>query len=332
MNKTDEEIPNQTLKVEEVDAVEIFSLVDNSVDFLSTTGKNEVQSFKQWKKERHNEEWARKQSQPPLAEHGFAMLIRILTKGKSRSILFDTGSSSDGAVVNAGRMGLDLNEVDCIVLSHGHYDHFGGLLSALKAINKVNLPLIVHEDMFKTRGTANSNGTIRTYPEFPTRKQLSSAQLINTKQPYLIDDGMILVTGEIPRETSFEKGFLQHRTLKDGIWQPDPLILDDRAVVFNVKGKGLVIISGCAHAGIINTILYAQRISGIMNTYAVMGGFHLAGKENESRIDQTVKELERISPKLIVPSHCTGWRGMCAIAKALPEAFVWNSVGNLYEI
>ena len=332
MNATDEEMLSQTLKVEEVEAVEILSLVDNSVDFLSTTGKNEVQSFRQWTKERPNEGWARKQSQLPLAEHGFAVLIRVLTEGKSRSVLFDTGSSSDGVVVNAERMGLDLSEVDCIVLSHGHYDHFGGLLSALKAINKVNLPLIVHEDMFKARGTANSNGTIRTYPEFPTREQLSSAQLINTKQPYLIGDGMLLVTGEIPRETSFEKGFLQHRTLREGIWQPDPLILDDRAVVFNVKGKGLVVISGCAHAGIINTISYAQRISGIMKTYAVMGGFHLSGKENESRIDQTVKELVRISPKLIVPSHCTGWRGMCAIAKALPGAFVWNSVGNLYEI
>jgi 7,8-dihydropterin-6-yl-methyl-4-(beta-D-ribofuranosyl)aminobenzene 5'-phosphate synthase len=110
------------------------------------------------------------------------------------------------------------------------------------------------------------------------------------------------------------------------------LILDDRAVVFNVKGKGLVVISGCAHAGIINTISYAQRISGIFNTYAVMGGFHLAGKEYENRIDQTTKELERISPKLIVPSHCTGWRGRCAIAKVLPEAFVWNSVGNLYQL
>ena len=93
-----------------------------------------------------------------------------------------------------------------------------------------------------------------------------------------------------------------------------------------------MVVSGCAHAGIINTISYAQRISGIKNVQAVIGGFHLAGKENEKRIPQTVKELVRISPELVVPSHCTGWRGMIAIAKALPEAFVWNSVGNLYEI
>lgn len=319
-------------EIKEADSIEIISLVDNSVDFLSTTDKKEVNSFRQWTKKRNGREWASTHFQLPFAEHGFSMLIRVLFGRKTVTILFDTGISADGVVENAKRMGLELSEVEYVVLSHGHYDHFGGLVSALKTINKANLPLIVHEDMFKTRGTTNNDGTIRTYPEFPTREQLSSAQFINTKQPQLIGDGMILVTGEIPRETSFEKGFLQHRTLIDGIWQTDPLILDDRAVVFNVKGKGLVVISGCAHAGIINTISYAQRISGIMNTYAVMGGFHLAGKENENRIDQTVKELERISPRLIVPSHCTGWRGMCAIAKALPEAFVWNGVGNLYQL
>ncbi len=319
-------------EVSEVDGLEVISLVDNSIDFLSTINKREVQAFRQWTRNRYGEEWTRTHLELPFAEHGLSMFIRVLCRGKKVSILFDTGGSPNAVIENSTRMGLDLNEIKSIVLSHGHYDHSGGLLSVIKAINRVDLPIIVHEDMFTKKGVANQDGSIRPYPEFPTREQLSSTQLINAKQPYLIDDAMILVTGEIPRETSFEKGFLQHRTLIDGVWQPEPLILDDRAVVFNVKGKGLVVISGCAHAGIINTISYAQRISGIVNTYAVMGGFHLAGKENESRIDQTVKGLRRISPKLIVPSHCTGWRGMCAIAKALPEAFVWNSVGNLYEI
>jgi 7,8-dihydropterin-6-yl-methyl-4-(beta-D-ribofuranosyl)aminobenzene 5'-phosphate synthase len=319
-------------KIAEVDGLEVISLVDNSVDFLSTINAREVQSFRQWTKKRHGKERTQKHSQLPLAEHGFSMLIRVLCGRKTVSILFDTGISADGVVENAKRMGIELSEVEYIVLSHGHYDHFGGLVSALKTINKINLPLIVHEDMFKTRGTENSDGAIRTYPEFPNREKLSSAQLINKKQPHLMADDMILITGEIPRGTSFEKGFLQHRALIKGSWQPDPLILDDRAIVFNVKGKGLVVISGCAHAGIINTIMYAQRISGIMDIYAVIGGFHLAGRENENRIEQTVKELRRLNPKRIVPTHCTGWRGMFAIAKALPEAFVWNSVGNLYRI
>jgi 7,8-dihydropterin-6-yl-methyl-4-(beta-D-ribofuranosyl)aminobenzene 5'-phosphate synthase len=318
-------------KIAEVDGLEVFSLVDNSADFLSTFDRKEVQSFRQWIKKRHGQEWIKTHPQLPFAEHGFSMFIRVLRGRKSVSILFDTGISADGVVENAKRMGLDLREVEYVVLSHGHYDHFGGLVSALKTINKVNLPLIVHEDMFKTRGNANADGTIRTYPKFPAKEQLDSVQLINTKQPYLFNDDTILVTGEIPRETSFETGFLQHRTLMEGKWQPDPLILDDRAVVFNLKGKGLVVISGCAHAGIINTISYAQRITGIFNTYAVLGGFHLAGKGYENRIDQTTKELERIGPKLIIPSHCTGWRAATSIAKKLSDSFIWNSVGNLYQ-
>ena len=133
---------------------------------------------------------------------------------------------------------------------------------------------------------------------------------------------MMLVTGEIPRETSFEKGFAPQQARVNGIWQPDPLVLDDRAAVFNIKRKGLVVISGCAHAGIINTVTYAKQITGITNVQAVMGGFHLAGKENEAKIEQTVKELKRINPKRIIPSHCTGWRGTFAIANALPNAFM----------
>jgi 7,8-dihydropterin-6-yl-methyl-4-(beta-D-ribofuranosyl)aminobenzene 5'-phosphate synthase len=316
----------------EVDGLEVVSLVDNSIDFLSTINKKEAISFRQWTIKRHGQEWARTHSQLPLAEHGFSMLIRVLLGGKKVSILFDTGVSADGVVENAKRMGLELGEVEYVILSHGHYDHFGGLISALKKINRTNLPLIVHTDMFKTRGTTNSNGTIRPYPEFPNREQLSSAQLINTKQPCLICDGKILVTGEIPRETSFEKGFSQHRTLIDGVWQPDPYILDDRAIVIGIKGKGLVVLSGCAHAGIINTIRYSQRITGIANVYTVMGGFHLAGKENENRIEQTIAALKRINPKFIVPCHCTGWKGTFAIANALPDAFLYNSVGNLYNI
>jgi 7,8-dihydropterin-6-yl-methyl-4-(beta-D-ribofuranosyl)aminobenzene 5'-phosphate synthase len=322
---------NGQFNIAGVDGLEVFSLVDNSVDFLSTIDRKEVQFFRQWIKKRHGQEWTRTHPQLPFAEHGFSMLIRVLCGRKTVKILFDTGVSADGVIENAKRMSLDLSEVECVVLSHGHYDHFGGLVSALKTINKANLPLIVHEDMFKTRGTANTDGTIRTYPEFPTREQLGSAQLINTKQPYLIGDGTILVTGEIPRETSFETGILQHRALIDGIWRSDPLILDDRAVVFNVKGKGLVVISGCAHSGIINTIHYAQRISGVKNVYAVLGGFHLSGKENERGIEQTVKELKQINPKRIIPSHCTGWRGTLAIANSLPNAFVCNSVGNRYD-
>jgi 7,8-dihydropterin-6-yl-methyl-4-(beta-D-ribofuranosyl)aminobenzene 5'-phosphate synthase len=316
----------------EADAVEILSLVDNSVDFLSAINKQQVQSFRQWKRERDGQEWDKRDVQLPFAEHGFSMLVRVFSGDKSSCVLFDAGGSSKGMVENAERMGVSLREVECIILSHGHYDHFGGLVSAVNAVNKADLPIIVHENMFKTRGSANAKGTVRKYPEFPTSAELSPAKLVSTKQPSLVADGMVCVTGEIPRKTSFETGYMQHKAFVSGSWKSDPLIMDERAVAVNIKGKGVVVLSGCAHAGIINTVSYAQQITGTEKIHAVLGGFHLAGKTFENRIQPTIAELQRINPELIVPSHCTGWKAMCAMAKTFPDAFVWNSVGNLYRL
>jgi 7,8-dihydropterin-6-yl-methyl-4-(beta-D-ribofuranosyl)aminobenzene 5'-phosphate synthase len=316
----------------EADAVEILSLVDNSVDFLSAINKQQVQSFRQWTGERDRQEWGKRDVQLPFAEHGFSMLIRVFSGDKSSCVLFDTGGSPKGIVENAERMDVSLREVECIILSHGHYDHFGGLVSTVKAVNKADLPIIVHENMFKTRGSANAKGAVRKYPEFPTSAELSPAKLVSTKQPSLVADGMVCVTGEIPRKTSFESGYTQHKAFVSGAWKSDPLLMDERAVAINIKGKGVVVLSGCAHAGIINTITYAQQITGTEKVRAVLGGFHLAGKAFENRIQPTIEELQRINPELIVPSHCTGWKAMCAMAKSFPEVFVWNSVGNLYRL
>ena len=322
---------DQVLKLREVEGAEVISLVDNSVDFLSTFEREEAKSVREWVKERMTGEWVKEHFRLPMAEHGFSMLVRVFDGEKSHSALFDAGSSPDGLVKNVERMGLNLSEIECIVLSHGHYDHFGGLNATVRVVNKENLPIIIHEDMFKTRGVANPDGTIREYQEFPKENYVRPARYVETKQPYLIADDMILVSGEIPRKTDFEKGFPQHRTFIHGRWEPDPWIWDDRAIIINVKQKGLVIVSGCAHAGIINTSLYAQEITGITSIHAVLGGFHLSGKEFEPRIGQSVEELKLLNPKLLAPSHCTGWRGICAIAQAMPYAFVWNSVGNLYR-
>ena len=307
--------------MKEADSVEIISVVDNSIDFLSSINQKDANSLRQWSKKR---------SEMPKAEHGFSILIRVFSEGKSHSILFDTGCSSDGVIRNANCLGVNLKEVECVVLSHGHYDHFGGLLSVLKAVDKPNLPLIVHEDMFKTRGES-SKESIHIYPNFPSKEELKAAHLISTKQPQLFINDLLLVTGEIPRETTFERGYVKHKALEREGWKPDPWILDDRAIAIHVRGKGLVIMSGCAHAGIINTIRCVQKITAVTDIYAVLGGFHLAGKGNEDKIKQTVEEMQLINPKRIVPSHCTGWRGIFAIANALPEAFVANSVGNLYK-
>jgi 7,8-dihydropterin-6-yl-methyl-4-(beta-D-ribofuranosyl)aminobenzene 5'-phosphate synthase len=315
----------------EASKIELISLMDNTVDFTSSNRNPAVKPLWKWLREQHGEEYAHMHKEMPFAEHGFSMLIRVYSGEKCRSILFDTGVSAEGITVNAQRMCINLNEIDIVALSHGHYDHFGGLLSAVKAINKPNLPIITHENMFKQHGTAGPHG-VRNHPEFPTPEQLSPSQIINTKEPCLIANQSVLVTGEIPRKTSFERGYELNRIMKDNDWQSDRWVIDDRALVMNLKGHGLVVVSGCAHAGIINTINYAQEVTGIKKVYAVVGGFHLGGYENEKTISQTMVELSKINPHLIVPCHCTGWRANYAIAKIFPQEYIHNSVGNLYQL
>jgi len=310
-------------KIKEAEKVEIVSLVDNSVDFLSTPLREEVKVFREWVKESFHH---------PIAEHGFSMLIRVFDGDKAHSVLFDTGSSPRGIIVNARRMGIDLAEVEYVVLSHGHYDHFTGLPAVTKVIGKNNLPIMVHRDMFNRRGAISSDGTIRKYPIFPSEGKVKPARYVEVKQPCLIADDLILVTGEIPRKTPFETGYPRHVAFVNGRWRSDPWIWDDRALVIKVEGKGLVVICGCGHAGVVNTILYAQQLTSVEAVYAVLGGFHLAGRTFERRINETVEELKRISPKLLVSSHCTGWRANLAMFKTMPEAFIWNSVGNLYKL
>ena len=324
-------MPNP-LPLEEVDAVEITSLIDNTVDFNSTNPNIDVQKVREWTRNRMGIEWTKKYFRLPFAEHGFSVLIKIFSKKNYSTILFDAGLSLDGVVTNATRMGIDLTEIDYIILSHGHYDHFGGLVKVIKAIKRKKLPIIVHEDMFKIRGVINPDGTIREYPRFPSNAQVGPARYLRTKQPFLLFENKILVSGEIPRKTDFEKGFPGHCEYSNEKWVPDTWIWDDQAIIINVKHKGLIIISGCAHAGIVNTTLFGQQITEINKVYAIMGGFHLAGKNFEPRISKTVEKLQQISPTVIVPMHCTGWRGNNAFFEAMPQAFVGNSVGNLYRI
>jgi 7,8-dihydropterin-6-yl-methyl-4-(beta-D-ribofuranosyl)aminobenzene 5'-phosphate synthase len=319
------------VSLEEVDCVEITSLMDNTIDFASTIQSKEASKVREWTKNRNGIEWTKKHFSLPFAEHGFSVLIKVFSKGTPYTILFDTGLSAEGVVDNARRMGVELADVESVVLSHGHYDHIGGLVKVSKVIDKEGLPIIVHNDAFKIRGVINPDGSIREYARFPSENQIAPAKYLRRKHPTLLGDKTILVSGEIPRKTDFEEGFERHYAFSGGKWLPDPWIWDDQVIIINVKHKGLVIISGCAHAGIVNTTLFAQQFTGITKVYSIIGGFHLAGKDCETRIGQTVNMLRQLNPEIIVPMHCTGWRGKFAISKAMPQAFVSNSVGNLYR-
>jgi 7,8-dihydropterin-6-yl-methyl-4-(beta-D-ribofuranosyl)aminobenzene 5'-phosphate synthase len=138
----------------------------------------------------------------------------------------------------------------------------------------------------------------------------------------------VLITGEVDRTTAFETGFAGHEALRDGAWEPDPLILDDQALVVSLGDRGLVVLSGCGHAGIVNTVLPAPRRTGSATVAAIIGGFHLSGPMFERIIGPTVDALAELSPSLLVPAHCTGWRAVHQLATRFPEAFVMSTVGT----
>ncbi len=143
--------------------------------------------------------------------------------------------------------------------------------------------------------------------------------IVEQRRPSFLLDGSLLVTGEVDRTTDFERGFPVHEACRHGHWQPDPLILDDQALVASVRGRGLVVLTGCGHSGIVNILRYVQRLTGEARLHAVIGGFHLSGPLFEPLIAPTCEALAALAPDYIVPSHCTGWRAIHAIAARLPR-------------
>ena len=139
----------------------------------------------------------------------------------------------------------------------------------------------------------------------------------------------VLVLGEIGRITEFEKGMPGAEANVNGEWVKDPFP-DDRGVALKVKNKGLVVVGGCSHAGIINTVRHAQRVTGTAKVHAVLGGFHLTGPMMESIIGPTIREMKEIAPEYIVPTHCTGWKAINEFAREMPDQFLLNTVGTTY--
>ncbi len=153
---------------------------------------------------------------------------------------------------------------------------------------------------------------------------------MKTKEPSLLAGDTILVTGEVPRRTSYEKGFPSMMAEIGGKIVDDPLIRDDQSIILEVKGKGLVVITGCAHAGIVNTLRYAQELTGVRRIHAVLGGFHLSGKQGALALEPTIRDLKKLAPKVVIPSHCTGWDALNRIQRGMRKEFVLASVGTIY--
>jgi 7,8-dihydropterin-6-yl-methyl-4-(beta-D-ribofuranosyl)aminobenzene 5'-phosphate synthase len=269
----------------------------------------------------------------PLAQHGFSALVTVRRGGRTRTVLFDTGITPDGCVENLRRMGKDPAGIEVIVCSHGHFDHTAGLSGLAGRLGRENLPVVVHPEFWTRRRLAIPG---REPLETPTTSRRALAEVgfdvIEQQQPSFLLDGALLVTGEVDRTTDFERGFLIHQAYRGETWVPDPLILDDQALIANVAGKGLVILTGCGHAGIVNICRYAQRLTGETRVHAVIGGFHLTGPLFEPIIPATLDAIEQLGPDIVVPAHCTGWRAVHAIAARFPQQFIQNSVGTTFHL
>ena len=144
-------------------------------------------------------------------------------------------------------------------------------------------------------------------------------EIIEQQQPSFLLAGSLLVTGEVDRTSGFERGLAIHQACRDGEWQPDPLILDDQALIANVAGKGLVVLTACGHAGVVNTVRYARRLTGEDRVHALVGGFHLNGPLFEPIIAPTCDALAELDPDYLVPTHCTGWRAIRRARRPLPQ-------------
>jgi 7,8-dihydropterin-6-yl-methyl-4-(beta-D-ribofuranosyl)aminobenzene 5'-phosphate synthase len=264
-----------------------------------------------------------------IAEPGFSALVRVEKAGRTRTVLFDTGVSPGGMVENMRRLGIAPADVEVIVLSHGHWDHVTGMEGLVSALGRTHLPVMIHPEFWNRRRVRFPGLEPAELPA-TSRSALEEMgfAIVDERQPSFLLDGAVLITGEVDRTTAFETGFQGHEAMRDGEWQADPLILDDQALVVSLGDRGLVILSGCGHAGIVNTVRYARKLTGTDAIAAIVGGFHLSGPMFEPIIEPTVEAFADLSPSLLMPAHCTGWRAVHRLASRFPDAFVMSTVGT----
>jgi 7,8-dihydropterin-6-yl-methyl-4-(beta-D-ribofuranosyl)aminobenzene 5'-phosphate synthase len=256
-----------------------------------------------------------------LAEWGLSILVEM----DDITVLVDTGASGVAAH-NARAMGIDMKSVDKILFSHGHIDHVGGLLELLE-MRKNPVEVIAHPDVWAPKYWQSTDGSKNMHVGIPYQKELAEsmgASFNLTKEPVWLTENMV-TSGEVPMVTDYE-AIDAGACVKsiDGLI-PDPL-WDDQSL-FIKSERGLLIISGCAHRGIVNTLLHAQNLTGCKEIYAVIGGTHLVGASDQ-RIEQTIEEFKRLDIQKIGVSHCTGPVGCMRLAQAFGDRFFFNLAGT----
>jgi 7,8-dihydropterin-6-yl-methyl-4-(beta-D-ribofuranosyl)aminobenzene 5'-phosphate synthase len=315
-----------------VDRLEVQILVDNSTDGLSTVPAHIEPEFS----------FLRRKGMRILsgkciccASHGLSCLITAYRGNTSHTVLFDTGPEADTFERNTYQLGLDLRVVESVILSHGHWDHAGGMLRAIDMIraegNNRDLPFYAHPGMFRRRGRQLPDGEIMPMEDVPSIKELTDhgARVVSTREPQVFLGDMYYLSGEIPRVTPFERGLPAHYAKTEQGWEPDPWLIDERWLGVNVAGKGLVVFTACSHAGVVNVLTDARATFQGTPLHTVIGGLHLSGP-TEKIIPETVDAMRDFGLMTIAAGHCTGWRAMAALTNAFGEKVTPTAVGKRF--
>jgi 7,8-dihydropterin-6-yl-methyl-4-(beta-D-ribofuranosyl)aminobenzene 5'-phosphate synthase len=262
---------------------------------------------------------------PLVAAHGLAYLITLNRQGKLSRILMDAANSPLPLFNNLEALEHDVNEIDAVVLSHGHPDHYGGLFEFLAKRTGPPIPVYFHKDVFLPKILVTPKGRIGPWVLDLNQLMAAGVELHQNQAPQLAL-GQVLLTGTVEATTDYEKPLPSFRR-KVGDQEEQDLFPDEQALVAVVEGRGLVVIGGCSHPGIVNMVKYAQKLTGIQPVSLVLGGFHLT-PHGDAMIQDTIKGLKEINPELIIAGHCTGFRALTKLAIAFPDNFMVSCVGT----
>lgn len=260
-------------------------------------------------------------SQNLIGEHGLSFYV----EAGERCILFDTGQNL-ALANNADVLGTDLSRIDTVVLSHGHYDHSSGLKALLK--HNTSFTLRAHPDVFGSKQRGAGDGY--KYIGIPLARKDLEQQGIKIqldKDPVPIATGLT-TTGEIPLANDFE-AVEPDFFIKNGTEYPADTLPDDRALILDTE-KGLVVLLGCSHRGVVNTLNHVTQITGRKKIHTILGGLHL-GKASDEKLQKIVDHLDAFGLEKIGVGHCTGPKAFVALANAFKQKVFLNTVGNAIE-
>jgi 7,8-dihydropterin-6-yl-methyl-4-(beta-D-ribofuranosyl)aminobenzene 5'-phosphate synthase len=263
-----------------------------------------------------------------LAEHGLSLLVSWRENGRASGLLIDTGQSGHVFQHNIKALQVNIDEIMAVVLSHGHYDHSGGLLTLLNQ-KQGSLPIIMHPAAWGPR--VGLKGKFRSIGirESKTALEEAGAVIVAAANPVPFGQD-VMTSGTIPRLEEFERSYGFGRIVEDQF--VDDQIEDDLSVFVNLgPDQGLVILTGCCHAGLINTIRHAQSLTGVNKIKAIIGGLHLHDADPR-RIDKTIDALSELAPDLIVPLHCTGQNAAFTLKSRLGERVELAGAGRTFQV